>query len=167
MSLDTLCTDILWNFEILSSLEPNQTLLVSGDRLSFDTRRFQSLRRALTDDSRTQIVTTINKTLTLLGEMLTSYQYSVYLQPPVGGYVGHGSASQERFDTTERMYDNLETIVSKYEGVVKGLNVVKTFERYTKDVGFLIDIERIKVDLGKLIAKCSALIEKKTDAHRY
>lgn len=154
MALNTLCLDILWNLEILKSLEPNNTLLVIGDRLSFDNHRFQSIRRTWSGNSRSQIIGAINKTINLLDELLVSYQYCVYLQPQLPFPTKH---SQEQTDITEKIHDNLKAIFDKQDGVNQGLETIKKFERYTNDIAFIIDIDNAKASLQKLMGKCQAL----------
>jgi hypothetical protein len=155
MALNTLCADILWNLEILRSLEPNNTLLAVGDRLSFDHHRFQSIRRTWGGNSRSQIVSAINKTITFLDELLVSYQYCVYLQAQSPFQT---KCSQEQVDITEKMYENLKAIHDKQESVNQGLETLKKFERYTNDIAFVIDIDNVKTTLQKLMVKCQALI---------
>ena len=154
MALNTLCTDILWNLEILRSLEANNTLMVVGDRLSFDNHRFQAIRRTWSGDSRSHIVSAINKTLTLLDEVLVSYQYCVYLQVQP---LFTSTFSQEQSDITEKMCDNLASIIEKHEGVNQGFDTIKRFERYTSDIAFMIDVDNAKAYFQRLIAKCQTL----------
>lgn len=53
--LSVIVSDMLLNLDILGSISNHQTLMVDGDRLRFDTRYAQWIRRSVTGDSRAQI----------------------------------------------------------------------------------------------------------------
>lgn len=55
---------IIWydNLDILSKLQPNQKLVVEGDRIMLDDRWFKGLRRKVTGNSREEIIEPLRKT---------------------------------------------------------------------------------------------------------
>jgi hypothetical protein len=151
MALNTLFKDIIWNLDTICSIDNHQTLLVFGDKLNFDDRLFQSIRRAMTDDGRSQIVSAIDKTLTLTNELLTSYKHSNYIQPSIK------YTYQEQMDIAENINNNVTEIENKKDNVVTGLQVLSTFERYTSDAAFQIKIKSFIQNINKIYEKCTNL----------
>jgi hypothetical protein len=154
MSLTTLFKDVAWNLDTVASIDNHQTLLVFGDRLDFDTRVLQSIRRALTDDGRDQILRVIDKSLTLAKEMLVSYQHSVYLQRPIQF---HTLLHQEHLDIAETINNQVGELNDKKEKIIQGLTILSTFERYKQDSAFQIKIANFISVVERLCTKCVEL----------
>lgn len=137
MALAILASDILLNLDILGSITNHQTLLVEGDRLRFDTRYMQWMRRPLTGDSREQIKAAIDKTLSMCEELLHSYQCNTYVVCPDAHHMQH-----EQTMIVTQIADTLNNIVARKARVVSGLEILNTFERYTHDPEFRIQTFR-------------------------
>jgi hypothetical protein len=152
MALNTLFKDIIWNLDTICSIDNRQTLMVFGDKLNFDDRLFQSIRRAMTDDGRSQIVTVIEKTLTLTNELLTSYKHSNYIQPSMK------YTYQEQMDIAENIANNVTEIQNKKDNLIKGLKFLSTFERYKSDAAFQIKIKNFIGKINRIFKKCENLI---------
>ena len=148
MALKTLFQDIMWNLNTLSSIDNHQTLLVTGDKLNFDTRFFQSIRRALSEDGRKNVLNAIEKTLYLSDELLSSYQHSHYLCP------GRIPQHEEEKEMANHMLTHILEIESKKEKVIEGLEKLATFERYQADASFQISISNFKNKIHQLYLKC-------------
>jgi len=153
MALNLIFSDVIWNLETISSLDNHQTLLVFGDKLNFDNRLFQSVRRTFTDDSRTQIASAIEKTLALAKEIFTSYQSCVYMNPTT-------LRCQEQDDVADNIVNNLKLLESKKDGFLRGLQILSTFERYKGDPSFQIKIGLFTTNIKALADKCAVLRSK-------
>ena len=160
MALQTVVNDILWNLDIISLVNTNQTLLVDGDKLGFDMRYLQGLRRPLTGDSRNQILAVIQKTLNLCEETLQSYQFVLNSDSQrlfcekIGSIPDTVWLQNEQIDVINNVYDNLQNFISRKKGVIRGLQNLSTFERYNNDTSFKIDLNRFVQKLEKFIRKC-------------
>ena len=152
MALNTLFHDISWNLDTIKSITNHQTLLVVGDKLNLDDRYIQSIRRSFTFDSRKQILQVIEKTLVSTRELLISYQHSTYLQQSSSTHV-----YQEQIDVAENIYANVQELLHKKDGVLQGLQILATFERYTKDTAFQIKIQNFSKHVQSLHQKCLQL----------
>jgi hypothetical protein len=135
MAVPTIVSDILLNLDILGSITNHQTLLVEGDRLRFDLRYAQWVRRPLTGDGREQIKTVIEKTFSICEEILHSYQCNSYITNP--DIVNH-----EQTMIVNNISDTLNNIVTRKTKVIQGLETLSTFERYTGDPAFKIQMSR-------------------------
>jgi len=152
MALTTLFDSLLWNFDIIGSINIHQTLLVNGDKLNFETRYFQFVRRALTSDSREQILQAIDKTFSSCEEILHAYQCNMYVNSDQVEQL-----HQEQLEIVSTIYDNLNNFVARKANVIKGLNVLSSFERYNNDPSFRIEIKRFTERLEKIIKKCEQI----------
>ena len=157
MALNTLFSDIIWNLDTISFIENHQTLLVNGDKLCFDDRFLQSLMRIVTDDGRQQILAAIEKTYLMTHELLNSYQHSTYLQPY------QGTLYQEKVDIADNINHHLSEIESKRDQVIKGLQILSTFERYTMDSSFQIKIKKFISQTINISRKCVTLQKRYSD----
>ena len=160
MALPTIVSDILWNFDILASLSFNETLLVDGDKLGFDKRYLQFARRSITRDSRDAILHAIQKTFTLCEEIIQSYQYVINNETlramcdKMGSIPDIVWLQNEQIDTANCIFENLQHLIVRKPGVIKGLTTLSTFERYDSDTSFKIELNRFIEKLEKLIRKC-------------
>lgn len=154
MSLATVVSDILWNLDIISSIGSHQTLLVDGDKLGFDTRYMQWLRRPMTGDSREEILHAINKTFKLFEEVLHSYQCNSY----INNAISH--VHQEQLEIADNILTNLKNLMKRKDKVVQGLITLSTFERYNNDSGFKIEMKRFEERMMKLYQKSEQIEQK-------
>lgn len=154
MSMQTVVSDILWNLDIIGSISNHQTLLVDGDRLAFDTRYFQSIRRPFTGDSRTQILAAISKTFKVFEEVLHSYQCNSYISDNTT------HIHQEQLEIADNILTNLNNLTSRQADVATGLSTLATFERYNDDSAFKIEMNRFSDHMKKLCRKCEILKDK-------
>jgi hypothetical protein len=152
MALSVVVGDVLWNFDIIASINIHQTLLVDGNRLNFDNRYFQFLRRPLTGDSRDLILQVIEKNFTVCEEILHSYQCNMYINEK-----DENKLHQEQKEIVGTIYDNLNHFIERKSKVINGLKILATFERYNDDPSFRIEMKRFVDRLEKLIKKCEAL----------
>lgn len=137
MALAVVASDVLLNLDILASISNHQTLMVEGDRLRFDTRYVQWARRTLTGDSRDQIKNAIEKTLLTCEELLHSYQCNIYVISPDTSKMQH-----EQTMIVTNIADTLHNIVARKAKVIAGLDILSTYERYTQDPEFKIQMTR-------------------------
>ena len=137
MALSAVASDVLLNLDIIGSISNHQTLMVEGDRLRFDTRYIQWARRTLTGDSREQIKAAIEKTLLTCEELLHSYQCNTYVVCPETAKIQHEQAM-----IVTAIADTLSNIVTRKAKVMAGLEIPSTFERYTHDPEFRIQMTR-------------------------
>lgn len=145
MALASVASDVLLNLDILGSITNHQTLMVEGDRLRFDNRYVQWVRRPLTGDSRDQIKCAIEKTLTIAEELLHSYQCNTYVVHPDLERMQH---EQTMIVTT--IFDTLTNVVARKAKVMAGLDILSTFERYTHDPEFKIQMSRFSDRMQRL-----------------
>lgn len=150
MALPTVVSDILWNMDILGSITNHQTLWVDGDKLGFDTRYMQWLRRPLTGDSREHILHAVKKTLTLFDELLQSYTL----------IHSNNRSRQDEVELDEIMLNNLHELNKREDKVNKGLSILSTFERYNGDSAFRMEVERLNREVQRLCQKSRALVSK-------
>jgi hypothetical protein len=151
MSLPTLFGDIMWNLNTIKCLESNQTLMVLGDKLKCETRFIQALFRKMTEDGRVQIVQAISKTCRQTNELLQSYKCSKYLQ--------YKTDTEEELETRNAMLVNIEAFMEKRDGVIRGLQVLSTFERYKSDPSFQIEIEGFISSINNICERCKSIRE--------
>lgn len=137
MALAIVASDVLLNLDIIGSITNHQTLMVEGDRLRFDTRYIQWVRRPLTGDSREQIKAAIDKTLSTCEELLHSYQCNTYVIGSDASKMQH-----EQIMIVTNIADTLHNIVIRKGKVAAGLEILSTFERYTHDPEFKIQMSR-------------------------
>jgi len=154
MALQTVVADILWNLDIIGAVSNHQTLLVDGDKLAFDTRYLQWLRRPVTGDSRSQILAAVDKTFQLFEEVLHSYQCNSY----ISNTTTH--VHQEQLEIADNILNNLQNLMSRKTHVNNGLSTLSTFERYNDDSGFKIEMNRFSERMQKLCRKCETLKQK-------
>jgi len=160
MALNTLVQDILWNFDILSRVSLHQTLLVVGDKLDFDQRYMQCARRTFSGDSREAILHAISKTFIHCEEILGSYQYVInneslrILCEKMDSIHDMIWLQNEHVETGNAIFENLQHFIDRKNGVIKGLNILSTFERYNSDTAFKIELQRFVEKIEKFIRKC-------------
>ena len=153
MALKTVVIDIMWNLDIIGSLTNHQTLMVDGDRLQFDTRYVQWLRRTVTIDSRERILNAIRKTFDLCEEVVHSYQCNIYIKGIPEEHLCH----HEQLEIISNILENLQSFINRKKMVVEGLNVLCTFERYSQDTAFRIEMGRFMDRMQKLCRRCEGL----------
>jgi hypothetical protein len=156
MALNTVVNDILWNLDTIGSINNHQTLLVTGDRLNFDTRYMQFIRRPFTGDSRDQILNTVEKTFKLFEEVLHSYQCNHYLNPQAK------HIHQEQVEIADNIVNNIYALKERKDAVIQGLTTLSTFERYNDDSGFKIKMKGFMERIVKLYAKCESIQQRIT-----
>lgn len=166
MAVQTVVNDILWNLDIISAVTTHQTLMVYGDKLEFDARYLQHLRRHITNDSRQLILHTIQKTFSLCEEIIQSYQYvlsseslkSICIDSPTV----HDSVwlQNEQIDIANSIYDNLQNFIQRKAGVIQGLKTLSNFERYNMDTSFKLEMNRLIEKTEKFTRKCDVLLSK-------
>ena len=160
MALQTVVNDILWNLDIISEITNQQTLMCDGNKLEFDNRYLQYIRRSLSNDSRQLILHTIQKTFLLIEEIIQSYQYVLSSESlrvltdktpeiPDGVWV-----QNEQVDIANNIYDNLQNFILRKAGVIQGLRTLSTCERYNTDTSFKIEMNRFIDKTEKLTRKC-------------
>ncbi len=142
MALNAVCQDILWNIDIISALQVHETLLVFGNKLQIDNRRLQSLRRKFSDDSRDKIIAAISNTISLCMEVLSSYQYNYHIK------------DHTNTELSDSIYVNITDIENRTDNFLIGLKNLSTFERYTNDVSFQIQIGHRIREIRKIKEKC-------------
>ena len=150
MALQTVAHHILFNLDILGELQNHQTLLVDGERLRIDDRYLQCVRRAISGDSRLQTLGIIAKTLGLYGELLQAYQLALRGQPDE--------------EVLESMQANLARLSGREARVVTGLDKLLTYERYSQDSAFRIEVQQFMAELQKLNRKAKTLQAEMADA---
>jgi len=150
MSLSMVVSDILWNLDVLGAVTNHQTLLVSGDKLAFDNRYLQWVRRPISGDSRSHILSALEKTFGLFEEVLQSYQSNIYVNTA-------GNLSHEQSEIADNILINLKNLVDRQECVNTGLNTLMTFERYNHDSAFKIEMNRFMERMDRLCKKCQNL----------
>lgn len=150
MALKSLTGDILWNFDILGSIDLHQTLLVDGDRLNFDNRYLQSVRRTISQDSRDHVLRVIQKTFDQCEELLHAYQCNVYCHQQ------RKELKQEQLDIVTTIHDNINHILSRKQRLIDGLTNLASYERYANDSAFKIEIQRFLDRVEKICKKCEA-----------
>ena len=166
MALQTVVNDILWNLDIISEVTNQQTLKCDGNRLEFDNRYLQYIRRSLSNDSRQLILHTIQKTFLLIEEIIQSYQYVLSSESlrvvtnktpeiPDGVWV-----QNEQVDIANNIYDNLQNFILRKNAVIQGLRTLSTFERYNTDTSFKIEMNRFIDKTEKLTRKCETIRSK-------
>lgn len=165
MALNTIVADVLHNLDILAEITNHQTLLVNGDRLDYDQRYFQSLRRSLSGDSRHNVLKVIHRTFDKFQEIIESYQSQTYSS----SY--HIRSRREEKDLMDNIVDNIQSLIQREQKVIQGLQILSTFSRYDKDPSFRIKIDRLKKKIHNLCKKGQSLIKKDTqlllkDLHR-
>ena len=146
MALNSLFKDIMRNFNTVANTNNHQTLMVKGDKLDFDNRNFQALRRMISDDGRKEIIKVISKTLKLTQELLHSYQNSIYLQ----------QLTPYSYQA-ENIFNNVNELQEKKEGILQGLDVLGTFERYVNDPSFQLEIDEFKKIVHRICDKCLSI----------
>ena len=67
--MEELRSIVLWNFSILSKLQPSDTLMVSDGRLFLDQRYLRSVRRYFSNDSRGKVLDTIRFNVRLVRDL--------------------------------------------------------------------------------------------------
>ncbi len=149
MALQTSFDDVMWNLKILSSIDNNQTLYTKGDKLYFDNRMCQFLRRYFDGDSRTKIQNVIDKTLKVLNEIITSYKLVLQKEQ-------NGTQLCNLSDTVET---NIQEFLNIYDQVNKGLETLSTFERYNSDMEFKISTETYKKKIINMVKNCKEIVK--------
>lgn len=134
MTLALVASDILFNLDILGSVSAHQTLMVEGDRLGFENRYAQWVRRPLSGDGRKQIKDAIEKTFAICEELLHSYQCNMY--------IGQETLQHEQKMIVNNISNTLKSIISRKQRVLDGLETLSTFERYNQDPEFKIQMSR-------------------------
>lgn len=152
MALQTVVADVLWNFDVISSVDSHQTLLLDGDRLQFDTRYAQWLRRPISGDSRKQILVVLERTFARCDEVLHSYQCNTYIGSATSGLL------QEQRMIVTNISDTLHSILKRQEPVIKGLKTLGTFERYSVDSAFSIGVTRFVEHMQRICRWCETLL---------
>lgn len=145
MALATVCSDILWNLDILAAVNVHQTLLVIGDRLEFDKRPVQWLWRRISGDSREHVLHAIDRTFGMCEELLQSYRYTICnecMQSLATRTVANEMELNEQAEIVSQIYYNLSTVIQRIDPVIRGLRTLSTFERYTEDRSFQNKIAR-------------------------
>lgn len=155
MALDTIVSDIMWNLDIIRAITNHQTLMVHGNRLEFDNRVLQWLRRPLTGDSRQQILNAIQNTFTMFEEVLRSYQCNIYIQNP------DDYKQAEQSEVIDKIYTHLTGFIERRNEVFNGLEILSTFERYNNDHQFNIRLKSIKTTINRLYDKCVVMSKTK------
>lgn len=162
MALAVIVSDALLNLDILGSITINQTLMVDGDRLRFDTRYAQWFRRSVSGDSRQQIQNAIEKTFTIFEELLHSYQCNIHIIQPDTPNMKHEQAM-----IVTRIADTLKSICARKTKVIEGLDKLSTFERYSGDSEFKIQMTRFgdrMQNISKWAEKLLGIIDKNSGA---
>ncbi len=153
MSLQTLVDDvILWNLDIIGDIKNHQTLLVVGYRLNFDNRMFQSVRRALSEDSRDHILQAVESIFVFMQEVLQAFQCNHYV-----GRCAMQQVQQEQLEIVTAVRRTLRAFVAREDKVKSGLKTLGTFERYNNDSGFKLKMERFAGKMTNLCAKARQL----------
>ncbi len=150
MALSMIVSDILWNLDVLGAVTNHQTLLVLGDKLAFDNRYLQWVRRPISGESRSHILSALEKTFGLFEEVLQSYQSNTYVNTP-------GVLSHEQSEIADNILINLRNLMERRECVTTGLNTLMTFERYNHDSAFKIEMNRFMERMERLCKKCQSL----------
>ena len=153
MALAVLYETIDWNLSIIEGVNTHRTLMVIGDKLQFDTRYFQSFFRTIGDDSRNQIVHTINKTFVMAFELLSSYNHSTYFRPCE-------NPSDEHQEIAAEMFSNLQNMNKAKQTVIQGLQNLASFQRYANDASFKLDVEKLIKMMTKICDKCDVLCQR-------
>jgi hypothetical protein len=148
MSMCTIVKDILWNFNILSSLENHQTLYVEGDKLFLEDRMFQFIRRTFSGDSRNRIINSIEKSLNMFDEVLQVYKI----------YMENNNKSLTK-EINQNIFYNLQKLTQQKEKVVNGLITLRTYMRYIKDQSFLFSVDDFINRLNQLNNKANDLMK--------
>lgn len=153
MALQSVVGDILWNLDVVGAIDNHQTLLVQGDRLAFDTRYFQFIRRPVSGNSRQQILTTLEKTFILFEEVIQSYQSNNYVNSST-------PLTSEQIEVADNIMCNLKNLIHRQALVIHGLTTLSTFERYNQDSSFKLEMNRFIERISKLCRKCETLVSK-------
>ena len=151
MALQTIVSDVLWNLDIIGSISNHQTLMVDGDRLRFDNRYLQWIRRSVSGDSREQILQAIRNTFSRCEEVVHSYQCNTYVITP------NPSVLNEQLEIVSNILDTLQSFITRKSSVVSGLAILSTFERYDSDSAFRIEMSRFMERMQKLCRKCEQI----------
>jgi len=154
MSLKLHVEDVLWNFDTIGGVDNHQTLTVSGDKLGFDDRYLQSVRRTFTGDSRESVMETIKTTFDRADEILKAYQCNYYIQPNTP------HIHQEQIEIVKEMQNHVKEIHDRCDPLSNGLDRLSTFERYINDSSIQTKISRLKKRVQQLRSKCQHLSEK-------
>lgn len=154
MSLKLHVEDILWNFDTIGGVENHQTLTVSGEKLGFDDRYLQFVRRSITGDSREAVMDVIKNTFDRADEILKSFQCNYYIQPDTP------HIHQEQIEVVKEIQTNVKELLDRCDPLSEGLSRLATFERYINDSGIQTKIVRLKKRVQDLRTKCQRLTEK-------
>lgn len=145
MALANVASDILLNFDVIGNITTHQTLMVEGNRLGFEVRYAQFVRRHISGDGRKQIRDAIEKTFTICEELLHSYQCNTYVLN-----FSDSRLHQEQAMIVTNIRDTLKQIMERRTSVIEGLETLSTFERYNYDPEFKIQMERFKERMQKV-----------------
>ncbi len=168
MALQTVVNGVLWNLDVLSNITSHQTLLVQGDKLDFDNRYLQIIRRPLTQDSRSSILQAIQRTFQICEEVTQSYVYVLnsdsnrLRNEKTEAFTSSEAQSiwlqNQEFDTAISIFDNLKKIIERETNVVSGLQALSNFERYAEDKAFKIEMKSFIEKMRRIARRCQNIL---------
>lgn len=149
MALTLVVKDVLANFAVISNVDHHQTLIVQGDRLAFENRPCQWIWRWVTGDSRHQVIATIHKTMEVAEQLIQNYKSSMFMWPDQ-----HCHADQ-----LNPMLDNLKDLRDCHEPVIRGLDLLASYERYKRDSCFQMEVQQFKKQIGRIHKRSHLLLQ--------
>jgi hypothetical protein len=140
MSLDTVAQDLLWNFQLLTKLQPHQYLRVDGDRLGVDEPWWpwgQAFTRYMTRQSRSRLVLKLRRDMVVAEELADLYQ--MLPREP----------RQQLVKRQEHMSDMKQALQES----AKGLKALTEHPKYHQDRDFLLEVAQLDKHRQRLAIK--------------
>jgi len=143
----TLAFDIvLCNLDTISGVSVHQTFKVTGHKLQFDESYIPSVSRTFMGDSREKVSEAIGNTMSMLQELIQSYQLNTYV-------TGNQALSSEQWDIVRTIKIQVKQIIERESKVLEGLDRLSDFKRYMDDKEFKLKINRFKTRFENIVEK--------------
>lgn len=123
--MDEVYKHITWNLDILAKLDVHKTLFVSGCLLHVEDRHLQFIRRPISADSRTRVISTIENTLSKTSEFISLYDHL-------------------DSDYKQKFSQYLLELRTKLSRALEGLSTLGNFVRYKTDTDFQVKLDKAK-----------------------
>lgn len=143
----TLAFDIvLCNLDTISGVSVHQTFKVTGHKLQFDESYIPSVSRTFMGDSREKVSEAIGNTMSMLQELIQSYQLNTYVTV-------NQALSSEQWDIVRTIKIQVKQIIEREAKVLEGLDRLSDFKRYMDDKEFKLKINRFKTRFENIVEK--------------
>lgn len=143
----TLAFDIvLCNLDTIAGVSVHQTFKVTGHKLQFDESYIPSVSRTFMGDSREKVSEAIGNTMSMLQELIQSYQLNTYV-------TGNQTLSSEQWDIVRTIKIQVKQIIVIESKVLEGLDRLSDFKRYMDDKEFKLKINRFKTRFENIVEK--------------